>query len=319
MLDLYSFLLYNLICKGRIAPVSWNAVRKVIAMERFRVMLCTVLATALMLTLSSVVFAAGNTEGEVLYHQSFSDISAPEYAGIRKGLSGADGFSLEIADKLLVVNNYNDIKAYAIFPSVSSDDDYTIVYSFKFTEIFKQNGYVGFMLTCSGDEPSNITSALIRADGNCGDFGELGGELSEHISAGDLITVTIPVEQNTLHEMKVSCGEISETLILENVVDISKGNFGFVVRNASVGIESIYIVNGVGYVRMTGNLAVKSTWSDDAPYSESFSVDTYSASIDARNDTAPQTADALGFEVLLCGASLIAASLIVVSLRKRNH
>ncbi len=294
-------------------------------MRKVRYILCAAaLIVALTLTPAAVALAADGA-GEVLYHQKFSDISSPEAAGIQKGLSGADGFSLDVCDDQLTINNYNDIKAYAVFPEISSGDDYTVVYSFRFTEVFKSNGYAGFMLTCMGDEPTNITSALIRADGTCGDFGELGAELQSHISNGNRITVTIPVEQGTLHEMKVTSGGVSETLILEKVVDIAKGGFGFVVRNASVGIDEIYIVNGVGYPRMTGTLAVRSTWTDEVPYSAAVGV-TYGAFTDTEHDasaekseSAPQTGDALTFDVMLICTALASAVILIPAARRRRY
>lgn len=273
----------------------------------------SIVLSALLIICILPLSAAAATPGEVMYRQDFSDISYPEYAGIKKGTSGEDGCSIEIDGGMLAINNFNDIRAYAIFPQIDTGADYTVIFKFKFTELFKSNGYAAFMLTCTGDEPSNITSALVRANGNCDDFGTMGEELCESVKSGEIVTVTIPIEDRTLHEMKISCNGITETLIKEKVVDIPEGKFGFAVRNASVAVEEVVIVSGINYPRLTGEFAIRSTWSDDSPYAQA-GVIGEAFSVYCR-DTAPQTSDDAA---KLCAAVII-SSLGIMFVSKRGR
>ena len=241
----------------------------------------------IILTIISLIFsqtvlcAASDKDGYVIYHQNFADVSSLSEAGMKKGTDGEWGFSLSIREGDMLIDNYSDQKAYVIMPIINHPETYTVVFTYQFIDAVSDNAYVAFMLTCSGDKPENITSAVIRANGNCGDFGKLGNKISEKISAGEEVTVTIPIENGNLHEMQVSCGGERETLILENIVSVTPGNMGFIVRNASVAVSEIYLIKGTGYESLSGEYVQNSTALDKSANQNGA----------ANEITAPQTLD----------------------------
>ena len=257
-------------------------------------MLC---AFVLALFAFSVAAAASDCpRGDVLYRQSFEELSYPDIAGIKKGTDGEDGFDIYVSDNALCLDSYDDRKSYVIFPCIPPETDYTIEYTFSFSEVDSANAYAAFMLTSKGDAPDNITSAVIRVNGTCDGFGTFSEALTEKIASGEKTSVCIPVEKGTYHEITVSCGELTETVFSENITDIPVGKIGF------------------GYKARTGVLKNTSTWNNKNPYSNS--AETEMLRITCMNDgenelpTAPQTSDPLGIFALLFGLSAAGAAVI---------
>lgn len=281
--------------------------------KRFLIMSFAVMIF-LPLYVSAKVNAATET-GDIIYRQDFTDTDTLGAAGIKKGTSGADGFRLSIYGGYLHIDNCDDTRAYVVFPEIVTPENYTVSFTFSFTDIVSSNGYLAFMLSCTGDEPVNITSAPVRADGKCDGFGELGDEMSAAMAEGSDITVEIPVEKRTLHEMTVRVGDLSRTLILENIVDVNEGSFGFVVRNASANVKNVYMISGTEYDGEALRRKITTALSEE--------TETQIASAESREAvgfTAPQTSDSsvIPYVFLLIHAVISLISLIILQIKKRE-
>ena len=212
-------------------------------MKRFCILLTAlVLFSVCFLCLNVPVLAGDVKNGEVLYHQDFSVLSEIEKSGIVRGTSSSES---------------------AILPAAAAVDSYTIEFDFSFAEIRSENGYVGFLLTCRGTEPTNVTALVIRADGTIDEFDEPDAVLKKAIADGGTIHVKIPVEKDVLHKIELTADGKTYVLERENVKVLDDGGRGFVVRNASVRIGGIYLVNGVGYTKKTGTYACASYAADE--------------------------------------------------------
>lgn len=205
--------------------------------------------------------------GEVLYHQNFSAVSGLDESGIRLGtassanaLAVCDGDSLEI-------HTYDTSRVHVLLPEADKGDggSYTIEFTFRFTAIHSENGFIAPILTCRGTEPSNITSVVIRADGTIDNFTAPDEKLKEAVAAGETIGVKIPVSSGVMHEMILTAGETEYSVERENVLMVSDGSMGFTVRNADVEIDEVYVVNGTGYETKTGYYTDQSYAADNSP------------------------------------------------------
>lgn len=256
--------------------------------------------------------------GRVIYRQNFSDVSDLSEIGFEKGADGEWGFYLGVSDGEMIINNYNDEKAYVIMPEIDLPETYTVEVTYRFTDIFASNAYTGVMLTCSGERPTNITSAVTRANGICDGFGKFGDKLAEKIADGNKVKITIPIENENLHEIKASCDGLEETLIRENILSVTPEKMGFVVRNASVAISEIRVINGAGYESIYEEESAKELKLSKAE--ESFEGDFRG---DFRDEskaqiTAPATGDfKVGYFIIACGAC--AAVLGAILRRKKQY
>ena len=237
-------------------------------MKRFLVRLTAFVLLAGLLGVSAVLPGfAGDLQkpvGEVLYHQDFSVLSDLAKSGIVRGTSSSENSHFTCEDDALELNTFDNERVYALLPTTRTEDSYTVEFDFAFSEITSDNGYIGFLLTCRGTEPTNITALIIRADGTIDDFEEPDEKLKKAIHDGSEIHVKIPIEKNVLHKIELTAGGTVYTLERENVKVIDDGETGFVVRNASVDVTEIYIVNGVGYTAKSGAYAAESYASDEA-------------------------------------------------------
>lgn len=262
--------------------------------------------------LSLSVSAAECSDGTVLYRQRFDVLSAPGNGGIRKGTDGGDSFSLHIEKGALRIDNHSDTKSYTLFPCELPGEDHTIEFEFSFESVESTNAYAAFMLTCRGDAPDNITSVIIRANGECDGFGKLGKEISANIASGQRTFVRIPVSDGDYYEMTVLSGGVSETLSRRTVGGIPKGSIGFIVRNSDINVYDIAVVKGTNYTSKLGELSYSSSWSDSSPYKTGDAatacedVDVYLSS--------PQTGDSTAL-ILLVSALSTASALVI---RKRR-
>lgn len=251
-------------------------------MKRFWIFFCT-LFVCITLTISAIATEASGV-GEVLYHQDFSVLSDIGKSGIVRGTSSSDSAVITCTDDSLELNTFDNDRLYAVLPyrtSTDSPDSYTVEFEFSFSEIASENGYIGFLLTCRGTEPTNITALVIRADGTIDNFAEPNEEMKKAICDGKTVCVKIPIEKNVFHKVELTCGDTTCTLERENVKVLEDGGCGFAVRNASVNVGEIYIVSGTGYTEKSGVYAKKSYAEDEAV----LVTDTLEASVEASPET----------------------------------
>ena len=230
--------------------------------KRIFVLLLTVF---LVLSLAFSVSAAAYGIGEVLYHQDFGSISSmpTEITGIRKGTNSSPDSMLWLNNSALYMITNDDLRTYALLPEIPWTESYTIEFDFWLCDPLSTRGYLAFMLTCWGEEPSNITSLMIRADGTIDDFGTLTPEMTEILQKQqEMVHVEIPIENGILYEVTLSAGDTSCTLQRQSLKRITEGNRGFCIRNTSAAIGEVYVVNGTGYTAKSGEYAM-SSWSDD--------------------------------------------------------
>ncbi len=264
-------------------------------------MLCLVFVFCMLFSLCAAATDT-YTVGEVLYHQDFAGIGSLRSTGIREGTASSHSARLKTDGESLRIDTYDDRRNYALLPEIPWTDDYTVEFTFSFKDVRARNGYIAFLLTCWGDEPSNITGLVFRASGAIDDFEPLSEEVKNAIAAGtEPIHVTIPVENGILYEVTVEVGDVEDTVKRSSLKRIPEGNRGFGVRNTSAAIQEVFVVNGTGYTAKTGGFA-EASWSDDPANQELTG--------------SPDTGDSAGFAVVMT-ASLITA--LLAKRTKRNH
>ena len=202
---------------------------------------------------SAAEWNASMAAGEILYRQSFADLSDYDKSGWTTGTSSSDKATVTVKDGALQARCMDGGRAYVLMPSVSRGPSYTVEFTFRFTESGMENGSLGFLLTCRGEEPTNITSLVIRSVGTVDDFPDPDPAVSAAIRGGKTVTVEIPVEEGAVHRMKLTAGEDSCTLERTDVLVIAQGSMGFAVRNDGAAISDVWVVNGCGYERKTGS------------------------------------------------------------------
>lgn len=270
-------------------------------MKRFLVRLTAFALLFVLLGVSAVLpGSAGDRQkpvGEVLYHQDFSVLSDVAKSGIVRGTSSSENSHITCEGDALELNTFDNDRVYAILPTTKTGDSYTIEFDFAFSEITSDNGYIGFLLTCRGTEPTNITALNIRADGTIDDFEEPDETLKKAIHDGSEIHVKIPIEKNVLHKIELTAGGTAYTLERKSVKVIDDGETGFVVRNASVDVTEIYIVNGIGYTAKSGAYAAESYASDQAVASLDASAEQGTVSLPVSAEEIPTSPDTGDFMI----------------------
>lgn len=238
---------------------------------------------------------ADYADGEVLFAARYGEYTALRDTGLRFGTSSWQGARADLADGSLCVRSASDQKTYLLLPAeIPFMDTYTIVYEFRFSEIAEPGGYCGFILTSSGDAPSNRTELLLRASGACDGAGQFGEAISAALAAGDVIRVTIPIRHGMMSEIRVTAGDHDETLKMLNVRTVAQGRRGFVFRNASVDIRTVKIISGVDYETETGYYAEHS----------------YIAPADDPGLVSPPTGDGVWWILPVAGGACAAAHLL---------
>ena len=205
--------------------------------------------------------------GEILFHQSFADLSEFAKTGWTAGTSTAEGASVSVTDGMLAVK-CRPGRAYVIMPDVKRGTSYTVEFTFRFTESGMQNGSLSFLLTCRGEEPTNITSLVIRGSGQIDDFSAPDEEIAKAIQGGMKVTAEIPVEDGALHRMNLTAGDASCTVERSSVLMIAQERMGFAVRNTGAAVSEIWLVNGVGYEKKTGDTTSYAVEPDPVPSGE---------------------------------------------------
>lgn len=200
--------------------------------------------------------AAEYAEGEVLFAARYEDYTSIRDTGLRFGTASWSGAGADLSDGSLCIRSASDRKTYLLLPEdIPFTDTYTIIYEFRFAEIAEMGGYCGFILTSSGDAPSNRTELLLRASGACDGAGQFGEAISSALTAGDPVQVTIPIRHGMMSEIRLRAGDTEETLAMDNVRTVAAGRRGFVLRNVSVDIHTVKIVSGVDYETESGYYA----------------------------------------------------------------
>ncbi len=220
---------------------------------------------AFLLCLAAEVFAS-STSGEVVYRQNFADVSSLASAGVSEGTRNTASSEVAIRSGYLEIGDTAGDRTYVLLPFYNCYTDYTIRFTFSFTEAIRQSGYVSLMLTSRGDAPDNITAVRIKADGECEGFSSLSQRLVHALKKGEEISVTVPVSGGVLDSITVSTGGVSETIEIDNIVNVVEGTIGFCVRNAVVQVSEVAVIDGVGYENETGVYADVSTCTDETPY-----------------------------------------------------
>ena len=247
--------------------------------------------------------ASSPAVGEVLYHQDFSVLSDVGKSGIVRGTSSSEKAQFTCIGDALELNTFDNDRAYAILPGAVSADSYTIEFDFAFSEIRSENGYIGFLLTCRGTEPTNVTALVIRAGGTIDDFAEPEEALKKAIAGGEEIHVKIPVDKSVLHKIELTAGDKTYTLERKSVKVLDDGGRGFVVRNASVKVGEIYLVNGIGYTAKSGTYAV-SSYAADEPVTQVATMQKPEPAAEPAVTPVPETAPDTGETIVPYAAAL---------------
>ena len=225
------------------------------------------LFAAVLIVFCSALSAGAGEElkiiGEVLYHQDFSEESDLAESGIRVGTQSSENSMMGCTGDNLEIKTYDNGRVYAIFPDFEKESTYTVEFAFRFSEISVENGFISLILTCRGDEPTNISSIVIRANGELDGFDAPCEKIRTAIQNGEMISVQVPIRDNVLNEVIMTAGEASCIIERESVLVLSEGRMGLAVRNASVEVPEIYVVHGVDYEEKLGYFADYS-YSEDA-------------------------------------------------------
>lgn len=251
--------------------------------------------------------------GDVLYHQDFSAVSDILESGLSIGSATSYNSMIGCPNESLKVETYDTGRVYVIFPEVERNDEgsYTIEFTFRFTDIHTENGYLAPILTCRGDEPSNISVLVIRANGTVDNFDEPDAVLREAIAGGEYINVKIPIRSWVLNEIIFTYNDVEYKIKRNNVLLVNEGGMGFVVRNANIAVDEIYVVHGTDYVEKTGYYAEHSYAADESPVRV---PDNVSESVEYSPATADKTCMWLCFAVIGAFGACLCSS---VSVKKR--
>jgi len=221
---------------------------------------------------------------------------------MKRGELSTDNAYAGCINDTLDIRTYDNGRFYIILPSFEKKDSYTFDFTFSFDKDAADNGSLSVILTCRGNEPTNITSVVIRAIGSVDHFSELDDTLASAIRAGEKIRVKIPIENNVLHKIIMETdGKVYE-IDRDSIVLVNVGDMGFISRNAPVYIHDIYIVNGVGYETMLGKYATDSYATDTNP------APGYDP--DGENVIAPPTYDISG-KVLLTAILFFVSAIVI--------
>ncbi len=227
-----------------------------------RKMLCVLVTLCLFAFLIPTAAADEPLVGTVLFAQRYGELADFRMSGIRIGTSG--GTPGLRTDGALQIDVTDDRKAYLLLPELPDGgawcDTYTVAFSFRFTDVAASNGYFGFLMTAQGDGPSNRTEVILRAGGTCDGVGELDWSIADAMAAGETVFVSIFVDHGMMYAISVRAGAEEQTLTLPAVKTIGTGVRGFVLRNASVAVDSVEVISGIGYENKLGGFAAASYW-----------------------------------------------------------
>lgn len=192
-------------------------------------------------------------DGEVLFASRYGEYTSLRDTGVRFGTSSWSGGRVTLADGYLRVASSSDQKTYILLPEeIPHTDTYTVIITFRFSDVVEARGYCGLLLSSSGDAPSNRMEVILRANGECDKTGNFGEDIASALAAGQDVRVEIPIRHGMMTEITAVAGDVSETLTMENVRAVPDGRRGVVFRNASCDIREVKIVCGVDYETESG-------------------------------------------------------------------
>jgi len=236
--------------------------------------LCCFFLVLLFVFCTPEIHASGEA-GNVLYHQDFSVVSSVAAAGVTAGTSNMEGSEVAIRDRMLAIRDHASYRVYAILPENPWSDAFTVEFTFCFTEReegYAKNGSFGVILSCTGEEPSLVKGFIIRVgDGSIMDLenpdkkiGELSEALKTKLKNGEAISVSVPVEEYKMRSITFTADDCTPHTVYRNAnLQLTEGGQrGFVVRNAYVSVEEIWVVDGIGYTEKTGMYAQDSYVND---------------------------------------------------------
>ena len=296
------------------AKQNGNAVRfgGVIMRKYAFALLCIALFFCL---LPASVFADA-PDGYVVYRQRFADVSTPSAAGVVKGERGADGFSLSVEDEALSIDSFSDERAYVLLPVYNCMKDYTVRFTFSVSDIRSEVAYFGFMLTCKGTAPDNVTAVRLRAGGECDGFSDgLGDIIKGMMRQGERLTVEICVKDGFIDGMSVTCGDRSRSLIADRLTAVSAGGMGVYLRNCSARLYEVSLIKGTEYGAESGEYADSSSWTDEFPCVVAAPLLCEAVSESEEHVNSPITSDSVALPAIVCALSLTCA---VRALRRRR-
>jgi hypothetical protein len=95
------------------------------------------------------VFASDTyTDGEVLFAARYGDYKSLRDTGVRLGTSSWEESRVSLADGYLRIHSSSDKKTYLLLPEeIPHTDTYTVVFTFRFSEVAEERGYCGFLLS----------------------------------------------------------------------------------------------------------------------------------------------------------------------------
>ena len=261
--------------------------------------LCVFLCLMMIASALSVsAMDADAADGTVLWHQRYADAAEiGELARVGTSSSATFTASCGTADGL-ILSSYDSGRGYLILLPTEAGDTWTLEFDFRFADVYAENGSLGVMLTCRGEEPGNISSFTIRPNGTIDDFADLTDEVREQIAAGEWMHVTVPIRHGALSEITVQGNGTSCTAERSSVLVLPEGEIGFIVRSASVNIEDTYLVNGADYPDRFGRYADGEEGAETEPVV-----------------TSPETADHLP---LMLAAVIFASCAGISAIRKRR-
>lgn len=243
-----------------------DVMRRVLCVKNRLIGVCLALLLALGVCIMPLLAAdTAYEDGRVLFAARFKDYSYRSETGMTLGTLSWPEAKVTLADGVLHVRSSSDQKTYLLLPDeIPSADTYTVVYEFRFSDVAEPGGYCGFILTSSGDGPSNRTELILRANGSCEGAGRFSDAMASALQSGAFVRVTIPIRHGMLSEIRLSADGQEEILDMANVRTVAEGRRGFVFRNASADLRSVKVVAGVDYTAETGYYAKYSYRAPDA-------------------------------------------------------
>lgn len=278
--------------------------------------LVIILTVVLCLGLSLPIYAADRASlpaGHVLYRQNFADTKGAFLTGMYFGeLSCADAYAKNIGGKL-TVNGSFDVRSYLLLPAETEGNTYTMIATLRMSDLSVASGYCGILISGWGNEPRNRAEIILRANGSFDDFSSPSERLRDALASGAEFTVTVPVRNGAVNEISVSSDGVSETLVRDQIMIVTGGTVGFSLRNMSVELSEVLLVNGVDYAELSGVFASNS-YSTSAVEDDGIKPNQSSAD----DPSSPPTSDASVIIAAVAIISSVGLSVMVVRFIKER-
>lgn len=275
--------------------------------------LAVLLAVTLVFCVAAVpCIAADRTalpSGHVIYRQSFADTKGAVLTGIYFGTLSATGAHANNNGGSLLVNGCFDTKSYLLLPAETEGNTYTLTATLRLSDLSTSSGYCGILISGWGSEPRNRTEIKIRASGSIDDFSSPSDAMRRIISSGSRFTVTVPVRNGAINELVLSADGVSETIVRDQIKIVTGGTVGLSLRNMSIELSEILLINGTDFTELSGVFASNSYSTsqnaDDGIFPKGTTVD----------PSSPPTADPILF---ISAIAIFAAGGVLALTRKTS-